>query len=68
MTGFFSRKASDKKELLSNEAIKQITNQCGAEADGALRCFLFRDKESGEKLAVDPEGYDYARYAAIVRT
>ena len=53
--------------LEDSKLVKRITNKCGAEADGTLRCFLFQDEENGEKLAVDSEGYDYARYAAIVR-
>lgn len=102
MTGFFSRKAKNREELLRNEArkfgeekrfkvigekvltheayedliqnlnednefVKEITNQCGEEQDGTARCFLFKDESrNDEALAINGEGYDYARYAALI--
>ena len=103
MKAFFSRKATNRAELLENEArkfvaergfkvigkkvlsheayenliqnllednelIKEVTNKCGTEEDGTARCFLFKDEtRNDEALLVNSEGYDYARYAAIVR-
>ncbi len=103
MKGFFSRKATNKAELLKNEArkfgaersfkvvgekvlsheeyehlsqnllednelIKEITNECGTEEDGTARCFLFKDEtRNDEALLVNSEGYDYARYTALIR-
>ena len=103
MKGFFSRKATNKAELLENETrkfgaersfkvvgekvlsheayehliqnllednelIKEITNECGTEEDGTTRCFLFKDEtRNDEALAVAPEGYNYAKYTALVR-
>lgn len=103
MTGFFSRKARNRDELLRNEEkrfgeeksfkvigekflaheayedliqnlneenefVKEITNECGEESDGTARCYLFRDEtRSDEELAINAEGYDYARYAALIR-
>ena len=103
MTGFFSRKAKNREELLRNEArrygdeerikvigerlltsktyeyfsqnlnenynfIKEITNECGEEQDGTVRCYLFRDENrNDEAIAVNTEGYDYARYAALIK-
>ena len=55
--------------LEDNELIKRITNKCGTEKNGTARCFLFYDKtNSHEALAVNSEGYDYARYTALIRT
>ena len=103
MKGFFSRKATNKAELLENETrkfgaersykvigekvlshetyehlsqnllednelIKEITNECGTEKDGTTRCFLFKDEtRNDEALLVNSEGYDYARYTALIR-
>lgn len=54
--------------LEDNELIKRITNKCGTEKNGTARCFLFYDKtNSHEALAVNSEGYDYARYTALIR-
>ena len=55
--------------LEDSELIKRITNKCGTEKDGTARCFLFYDKTNSHKaLAVNSEGYDYARYTALIRT
>ena len=103
MTGFFSRKAKTREELLRNEArrygdekrikvigekllthetyeyfsqnlnenynfIEAITNECGEEQDGTARCYLFRDEtRNDEAIAVNAEGYNYARYTALIR-
>ncbi len=103
MTGFFSRKAKNREELLRNEArrfgeekrfkvvgekvlvheayedliqnlneenefVKEITNECGEEKDRTARCYLFRDEtRNDEVLAINAEGYDYARYAALIK-
>ena len=103
MTGFFSRKAKNREELLRNEArkfgeekrfkvigekvltheayedliqnlneenefVKGITNECGEEKDKTARCYIFRDEtRNDEALAINAEGYDYARYAALIR-
>lgn len=103
MTGFFSRKAKNREELLRNEErrlgeekrfkvvgekvlvheayedliqnlneenefVKEITNECGEEKDRTARCFLFRDEtRNDEALAINAEGYDYARYAALIK-
>ena len=103
MTGFFSHKAKNREELLSNEErrlgeekrfkvigekvlvheayedliqnlneenefVKEITNECGEEKDRTARCYLFHDEtRNDEALAINAEGYDYARYAALIR-
>lgn len=55
--------------LEDSELIKRITNKCGTEEDGTARCFLFYDKTNkNEVLAVNSEGYDYARYTALIIT
>lgn len=51
-----------------NKFVKEITNECGEESDGTARCYLFRDEtRSDEELAINAEGYDYARYTALIR-
>ena len=51
-----------------NEFVKEITNQCGEEQDGTARCFLFKDESrNDEVLAINGEGYDYARYTALIK-
>lgn len=51
-----------------NEFVEEITNECGEETDGTARCFLFRDEtRSDEALAINAEGYTYARYALLLR-
>ncbi len=103
MKAFFSRKATNRAELLENETrkfgaergfkvigkkvlshetyehliqhllednelVKEVTNECGTEEDGTARCFIFKDEtRTDEALAVNSEGYNYARYAAIIR-
>lgn len=103
MTGFFSRKARNREDLLRNEErrfgeekrfkvvgekvlvheayedliqnlneenefVKEITNECGEEKDKTARCYLFHDEtRSDEALAINAEGYDYARYALLLR-
>lgn len=54
--------------LEDNELVKEVTNECGTEEDGTARCFIFKDEtRTDEALAVNSEGYNYARYAAIIR-
>lgn len=103
MTGFFSRKAKNREELLRNERtgfgeekrfkvigekvltheayeyliqnldqenefVKEITKQCGEEGFRTAKCYLFRDEtRNDEALAINAEGYDYARYAALIK-
>lgn len=51
-----------------NEFVKEITNECGEEKDRTARCYLFHDEtRNDEALAINAEGYDYARYAALIR-
>lgn len=51
-----------------NEFVKEITNECGEEGFRTARCYLFRDEtRNDEALAINAEGYDYARYAALIR-
>ena len=37
----------------------------GSNEKGELRCVRVINKRTGEKLIIDSEGYDYARYTAI---
>ena len=54
--------------LEDSDLIKEITNECGTEEDGTARCFLFKDEtRNDEALAVNSEGYNYARYTALIR-
>lgn len=54
--------------LEDNDLIKAITDRCGTEEDGTARCFLFRDEtRNDEALAINSEGYDYARYTSLIR-
>jgi hypothetical protein len=37
----------------------------GTDKEGELRCIRVTNKETGEKILTNPEGYDYPRYTAI---
>lgn len=62
---------------LSNKEFKQfsenflndqpwITNEDGGiNKKGQLRCIRVKNKATGEKVLVDPEGYTYPRYTAL---
>ncbi len=54
--------------LEDNDLIKEITDWCGTEEDGTVRCFLFKDEtRKDEALLVNSEGYNYARYTSLVK-
>jgi hypothetical protein len=46
--------------------IKENTHITGTDEDGNRLCLLIMDKESGDGVIVDSEGYDYARYASFM--
>lgn len=49
------------------EFIEEHTNNTGREAGGIERCILVKEEGNNKKaIAVNSEGYTYARYAAIV--
>lgn len=38
----------------------------GVDEEGNVFCILVSTKDRPEKIAVNPEGYNYARYAALI--
>ena len=56
-----------KRNLLEDyDFIEEHTENSGIDKDGNALCILVRAKGQKETIAVEPEGYSYARYAAIV--
>ena len=46
--------------------IAEHTRNSGVDKEGNVHCILVGTKDRPEKIAVDPEGYNYARYAALI--
>lgn len=46
--------------------INEHTDSTGMTAQGELLCILVKNENNTCAIAVDSEGYDYARYAALV--
>jgi len=37
----------------------------GTNRNGEIRCIRVKNRDTGEKVLVNPEGYDYPRYTAL---
>ena len=46
--------------------IAEHTGNSGVDKEGNVHCIIVSTKDRPEKIAVDPEGYNYARYAALI--
>lgn len=66
-----------RKVELSNEDFRQLTNDLlqdqafiqkdegGMNEVGEVLCIRVINKETGERMLIDPQGYEYPRYIAI---
>lgn len=53
-------------DLISDyDFFKPLTNKCGI-VNGIRKCIIVSNKSKTVKLAVESEGYNYARYVAII--
>lgn len=46
--------------------IEEHTGKCGVDREGNAHCILIGTSDRQEKIAVESEGYNYARYAALI--
>ncbi len=40
-------------------------DDCGTDQDGKIRCIRVENTDTGERVLVNTEGYDYPRYTAL---
>lgn len=46
--------------------IEEHTGESGTDREGNEYCIIVGTTDRSEKIAVNPEGYNYARYAALI--
>ncbi len=46
--------------------LMEYTDLCGPDVDGYTNCLAVRNKQTKEKILVNTEGYNYARYVALL--
>ena len=52
--------------LRENDLIAEHSEMMFCDCDGIYHCLLIYDKENGDGLLIEPEGFSYARYAQYI--